>query len=416
MNDQLWQRAERAPAVAALYAQAEKEREKHPERFRIDAEEMAAKALRKSGRQDFDSPGFMDRLKCLVDSINQESRMNALGIRSAGKEMPADMVRGSAELARMKETHPHIFRRKIVRPVFIIGGSRTGTTLLQRLLAADPANRSPLLWEMSAATIIGKGSKPEIDAAMRKAEMGQQLFRFINPTMQSVHFSDAHEPEECVMLMGTDLRNWALQSCMNVPAYCKALSKEDFTESYVRHREMLQMITDESDPRQWVLKAPYHLPEIESLIRAYPDALIINTHRDPVDTVTSTSSLYAVFRSTFSDDVNPAEVGAQQVEILSDWFRRVIDARSRLRANSQAKFFDVRYSELVADPLGMVRRIYEAFGLDFSDRSRAAMQAHLDANKRGKHGSHRYTPEQFGLKEGELRERFAFYSSHFGLS
>ncbi len=416
MDNQLWQRTERAPAVAALYAQTEKEREKHPERFRIDADEIAGKALKRSGRSGFDSKGLVERLKCLVDSINNEGRMNALGIKSAGKEMPADMIRGSLELAQIKETHPRIFERKITRPIFIIGGSRTGTTLLQRLLAADPNNRSPLLWEMSAATIIANGSKPEIDAAMKKAEMGQQLLKFVNPTMQAVHFSDAHEPEECVMLMGTDLRNWALQSCMNVPSYCKRLSKDDFAESYVRHREMLQMITDEEAPRRWVLKAPYHLPEIDSLIKAYPDALVINTHRDPVDTVTSTSSLYAVFRSTFSDNVDPLEVGAQQVEILSDWFRRVIDVRSRLPVQGDAKFFDVNYKELVADPLGMARRIYEAFGLELPERSLAAMRAHLDANKKGKHGSHRYTPEQFGLTEGALRERFAFYSKHFGLS
>ncbi len=412
MSDELWQPAERAPLVQSMYELAEETRRKEPETFELSSERLLEKARTDTGLSDFGGDEFRPKLDCLIDAIRGEARMNALGLKAAGEGLVGEMLRGRLELNEMRRNYPALFKREIRRPIFIVGGSRTGTTLLQRLLSVDPGNRSLLLWEMTAATALGKRDSRNIALAQARAEMSQKLLHLMNPTMKQVHFSDAYEPEECVLMMGTDLRNWALQSSMNVPSYCNLLASDDFTEAYERHKQMLQMIVGDGETRRLVLKAPYHQPELPSLMRIYPDAQIVMTQRDPVDTVTSTSSLYAVFRSGFSDHVDPVEVGAQQMTTLTDWFRRSMEARDN--APPGVRFFDAHYNALVADPIGMVRRIYEQFGIEFTSAAESAMKKHLEENRKGKHGGHRYSPEMFGLDADEIRERFRFYTDRFG--
>lgn len=222
-------------------------------------------------------------------------------------------------------------------------------------------------------------------------------------------------------MMGTDLRNLALMSCMNTPSYSAMLAGEDFTESYLRHRRQLQLLdygarSEQSgtSPR-WLLKAPYHLPALDALAAIYPDACIIHTHRDVVETVTSTCSLYSVFRSTFSDRVDPQETGRQQAAMLAEWFNGTVAARARL-AGTGVRFFDVHYRDLVADPLAVAERILAFAGLESSDESRSAMRDWLACNRQDKHGGHRYSPDEFGLDTHALRERMTPYRDAFGVS
>ncbi len=412
--NKLWRPAPKPEEVRALYDQAEKARKEQPHRFALNTDAVLRKAKKRSGLSNWGSDDFLPRLQVLVDSINDEARLNALGYQAAGLGMTTDMVNGRLELEEMRRVFPEIFERDIGQPVFIVGASRTGTTLIQRLLSADPANRSPLLWEMSATAIIGKNDVEAMERAHNRTNTGQNLLHFLNPAMKTVHYSHADTPEECVLMMGTDLRNWALMACMNIPAYCDLLLKEDFTEAYVRHKQQLQLLTASVDPNCWILKAPYHLPVLKDLMAVYPDARIIHTHRDVVETVTSTASLYSVFRSTFSDHVDPQAVGRQQLDILKEWFQRLIQARDIQKKNN-SMFFDVYYHTLVKDPLAVMKQIYTAFDMDWTSAGEVAMRQWLHENSQSKHGRHQYTPEEFGLEPDEIRERLKRYSDFFNI-
>lgn len=137
-------------------------------------------------------------------------------------------------------------------------------------------------------------------------------------------------------------------------------------------------------------------------------------HRDVVQTVTSTCSLYCVFRSTFSDHVDPVEVGRQQQEILPRWFNGTVAARARL-AGTGVRFLDVAYDELVSDPLGIAARILEFAGIEASDDTCDAMRTWLADNRQDKHGSHRYAPDEFAIDVGALRESMTPYRDAFGV-
>ncbi|MFZ5756760.1 MAG: sulfotransferase family protein [Pseudomonadota bacterium] len=415
-----WQPEPRSELAQMLYAQAAAKA-----RFTsISAQQVIDSAIKKTGLSDFgsDSDGWRTRLDVLVASINDEAQLNPLGLGAAGLGMPVDMLRGRLELQDALSTHPDVFAVPIERPIFIVGGSRTGTTLLQRLLGSDLRLRTPLLWQMSSTRTFAFGTDEERALLRNRVDTGQKMLHMLNPSMKGVHYSEADGPEECVLMMGTDLRNPALMSCLNTPSYSALLAQEDFRESYLRHRQQLQLLdhrvrneraTWGGVAPRWLLKAPYHLPYLEALATAYPDALIVHTHRDVVDTVTSTCSLYSVFRSTFSDAVDPREVGRQQVATLTDWFNGSVAARARL-ANSGVTFFDVHYRELIADPLAMAGRILAAAGLETTDHSRAAMQRWLADNRQDKHGGHRYRPEQFGIDPAALRDGMRPYREAFG--
>lgn len=412
----LWQPAERSEIANMLYAQATAKT-----RFTsVAVQQVLDAACRKTGLDDFGGMDFLPRLELLLDSINREARLNPLGLASTGLGMPVTMLGGRLELQAALKQLPDVSQRKINRPIFIVGGSRTGTTLLQRLLANDPRLATPLLWQMSSTRTFALGSDEERQLLRNRADTSQKMLHMLNPSMKSVHFSEADGPEECVLMMGTDVRNLALMSCMNTPAYSAMLAGEDFSESYQRHRLQLQLLDYRisakragNSPR-WLLKAPYHLPVLEALASAYPDACIVHTHRDVVETVTSTCSLYSVFRSTFSDAVDPLEVGRQQVAMLTDWFNNTVKARQHL-AGSGVRFLDVHYKDLVADPLAMAEKILQFADLPPTETGRLAMQEWLQQNRQDKHGGHRYQAGQFGIDANALREAMQPYCEAFGV-
>ena len=163
-----------------------------------------------------------------------------------------------------------------------------------------------------------------------------------------------------------------------------------------------------------MLKTGAHLWGLEQLLVTYPDARIVFTHRDPVKSMTSYASLTTLVRSTGSDEVDPFEVA-------DDWTRRleakVTHALQVRTANEypDAVFYDMFFSDFVADQFAEITKIYEALDIPMSDEGAAAMQAYIADHPKGKDGIHRYEPEEYGVDPAEVRRQFATYIDHFDL-
>jgi LPS sulfotransferase NodH len=200
--------------------------------------------------------------------------------------------------------------------------------------------------------------------------------------------------------MGTDLRNWGFTSTVRLDAYAAWLAGQDLGPSYARYRQILQLLT--MDDRRWVLKAPAHTAELGPLAAVFPGAVVVHLHRDIVETVASGASLFAVFRSTYSDHVDPLDVGRFQARQTARWFARAAAFRASPKA-STVRFVDVEYRDLVADPATAVRAVLDAAGLEPPADLPGFIDAYHQANPRSAHGAHAYTAADFGLDESVLR-------------
>lgn len=405
----MWSPAVRSPETQAIYQAAEVDRAANPDRYRLDPETIEALAFAKGGLPEDDDGDWREGLATYLASAREEGALNALGARSISGTA-IGRLQARLGLARGLAAAPEAAARSIERPIFIIGGWRTGTTLLQRLLAALPGLRGAFPAELSAPWRFQGLDDAKREALIDAGEAAHQRLHRLNPAMSSIHPSGGRMAEECVLAMGSDFRNWGFTSTLRCPSYADWLTRQDFAGSYRRYRDILRLLQDDSGAR-WVLKAPAHTAEIPSLLAAFPDAHIVHLHRDVVQTVTSGASLFAVFRSTYSDDVDPRDVGRYQLQTTAAWFERAMAAR---KAHPQASVIDLAFTDLAADPIGAARAICRACDIEWSADSDARALARL-AELNGQHGAHRYEPEDFGLDREEILERFAAYRGRFGL-
>lgn len=200
----------------------------------------------------------------------------------------------------------------------------------------------------------------------------------------------------------------------HIPSYQQWLYTGDFHPVYAFHSRFLQHLQWRSPAERWVLKAPAHLFSLDSLFEVYPDAHIIQTHRDPVKVIGSVASLDTVLRGVFSDGVDSNAIGREAVEQWAEAAHDAIKVRERLDP-AHNRFWDVYYQELIQDPIRTVERLYAAFDLPLTDQAKCRMTRFLSENGKDKYGAHRYTLAQFGLTADSVTHTFQDYMHHFRL-
>ncbi|MBX3314001.1 MAG: sulfotransferase [Actinobacteria bacterium] len=400
----MWRPAPRTDAALAALAAAEEDLRTRPERYRLDVDHIAGVAARSDGDEDRFDSGWRSGSEHYLGSAVQDGRLNAMGTLHAARTA-IGRLRAGAAMSRFREEHPTEARTPIAPPIFITGGWRTGTTFLFRLLATDPRLRAPLPAELAAPWRVALMHDDERERFIDASVVSQGTLHALNPELRAIHDSGGRLPEECGIAMGTDLRNWAFTSTTRLDSYADWLAGEDLRPTYRNYRSAIEAL-DLADGRRWVLKAPPHLAELDALATAFPGAVVVVLHRDIVETIASGASLFAVFRSTFSDDVDAADVGRFQADQTERWLRRARSFRSGPSA-SAVTVVDLDYRELVADPGAAISTVYRAADIEPPDDLAEFVAAYDEANPRHAHGTHRYTAADFGLDEAELRERFA---------
>jgi hypothetical protein len=219
-----------------------------------------------------------------------------------------------------------------------------------------------------------------------------------------IHYMDATSVEECWRLLRQTGKSISYESLANVPRYSAWLAEQDWTDAYERHRANLQLIGLNDTEKRWVLKNPSHLVALDALMTVYPDALVVCTHRDPVTSIASACSLSAEATAGTSTTFVGPTIGRTQLELLSRSWRTFTTART---AYDPAQFVDVDYRGFVADPVGVTRHIYDAFGLEWTPAAQAAVEA-IDRESRSgaKRPAHSYSLGDYGLTEDEVRAAF----------
>jgi hypothetical protein len=369
----------------------------------LHPEDLIAHARRLAGTgQDFERDDWREPLEILCQSLEREADLTFLGQFLARTDI-SRRLRNRLLLEQSLRHHPEIVEGPVAAPVFILGLPRTGTTLLHRLLGRDPQNRVLLGWETDCPAPPPETATYENDPRITRSQRDFNGLNWINPRFRQIHEVGAQLPEECINLMANDLVSLWFALAYDTPAYRDWFNGLDHTRCYENHRRQLQLLQYRHAGTRWVLKAPIHMLGLGSLLRVYPDAHFVQTHRDPAAVVPSSASLIATFRQPLHRHADPERVGSAVLEDLHRWW----SAAQRVRATAvDLPWIDVEYRDLVANPMAVVRTIYDTFGLELTSAVEASMVAFLSANWQHKHGVHRYRPEDFGLTEVQIRERF----------
>jgi hypothetical protein len=294
---------------------------------KLDAEAVLAKAIKKAGCSDFGDEDFREGLVRFLESAEREGELTLLGRLMVQGYATGNLV-NRLKLVDWRKRHPEVEKEEIVRPLFIVGLPRTGTTILHSVLERDPANRSPLAWEIQhpvpPATPETFHSDPRI-ATMQKTLT--QFFALV-PGFEAMHPMSATQPEECVAVFTQCFRSEQLQTQFNVPSYQAWVDDADMRSTYEYHKRFLQHVQSGGVPgERWVLKSPAHLNKIDTLLDVFPDARIVHTHRDPIRVCASVASLTAMLRSAGTDHIDLHEIGRQQL----DWWAKLVNQGLRQR-------------------------------------------------------------------------------------
>ncbi len=323
-----------------------------------------------------------------------------------------------------RRRYPEIAEEVIAAPVVVVGMMRSGTTLAQRLLAADERFTCAHGWEvvevaprLTHAEFLepGVGEDPRIAAALARQEQTQQFM----PDLFAIHPMYALEAEEEIVFLDAAFLSHVPEAGAHLPTYRSWIDDQDFTPAYDHLHAMLQLLQWQKRRRgepigRWVLKTPAHLGYLDTLRARFPDLHVVHLHRDPVASIGSGASLNATLHTMHSDVVDLHRVGAQWIERTGWTNDRALATRAAWAADPATSHLvtDLAFEDVVADPITQVSRVYDAIGVELDAPAEAAMRDWLSRRPR-EQGRPDYRPETYGLSEGQIRERFAEYERMF---
>lgn len=376
----------------------------------LDAARVRARAEQLNGLSDYGGDGVLDRLDQTVDSLS-EIEWNALGhfgIRYILNWHLGNRLR----LVELVKQHPELEAVPVERPIIITGLFRTGTTFLHNVLATDTANRVGRTWELMHP--VGRRRDLLHDEKWRRWRGSHEVAmnHMMIPEQSEVHHVETDAYEEDFFLLENDMAVLELALGLGDHGYAKRMLGWDMLEPYQWHRRQLQVLWTQRSATRWLLKCPWHLWQLDAVLRVYPDALIVQTHRDLPSTIGSQCSLSARMASKFRRDLDLDEVGRFWVEYSQAGIERGLRARERF---PDAQIIDVRLTDLEARPLETVRGIYDAFDLAFDEALETALRARIEQAPTAQLGDHHYDIADYGLSEQGIEDAFAEYRQRFGV-
>jgi hypothetical protein len=355
------------------------------------------------GLADPDCDSWREGLEILLRDHQREARLTERGWESV-RNRYVNCLASRMAVDDWHRRHPHLADNPIVRPVFILGMPRTGTTMVSYLFASDPAVRSMLRWEAyNLAPPAAPGALRSDPRCLTEVAKDDALLKGA-AKVAAAHFEPGDSPTECVHLVAQDFRSLMLAVTTTTPTYHDWLMFTNM-ESAFAHRKRALQILQSTNPGRWVLKMPSDSLFVRQIFKTFPDARVIWTHRDP----------YAAAASAFG--MRGASRPFSEVDAGSDYMRRYFPLQFALHLSrplevSQerpADFYHLYYDSLLTDPLAEMRRVYDWLDDEWTEDAASGMAGWLADNPQNKHGKHVYSFEDWGLKREDMTPYFSDY-------
>jgi hypothetical protein len=379
---------------------------KYTEKFLcLNEEELMDHAARRISLHDYGDSYFRQGLTRLIDSIKQDVSLTFLG-RLMQRQAIAQCLENRLQFVEFHRKKPDIFKQPLNPPIIVLGLPRSGTTFLHRLLAQDPQNRGLYFWELirQAPPVNGK------DSRRIKAKLEYTTFQRLSVNLDHIHVIRESEYEECIWLMATTFYSGAFYVLAPVFSYILWCMKQDRLKVYEEYIQLLKIFQAATPDRRLTLKAPAHTGSLPEINRLLPEAVLVQTHRHPVDVVNSINSLIYWAHYNVVERIDIKKMAQCHLDMLQYEINRNLLSRKY----HGIEVCDILYEELLADPLGVVKKIYHKHGIPLSNMAEAKMKVFIAANPQHKHGAHKYRTDDFGIAEHQITERFEDYMEQFG--
>jgi hypothetical protein len=361
------------------------------------------------GLKNFGDPTFRGGLDVLCRALSTEAHLSEMGAGILRQKILAQLI-NRLRVEDYFTKHPEIASEKVDSPVVIVGLPRTGTTKLHRLLSRDPRFWWMAFWESQFPVPFPNET---LQAPTARIAEGAGIVGYMTqamPKLMAIHPMDNDAADEEVMLMEHSMIS-AFNAYAEIPSYSKWLDAQDQAPAYQYLRRMLQFLQWQKRKRgitgeRWVLKAPHHLLRMDVLLRVFPAVKVIQTHRDPTQSIPSIASFIDTLWRIYRTDPNPQGAGREWNELMARALKHTMNVRASAPAE---QFLDVQFRDTIKQPMAVVERVYQFIGWPLTPEVKARMQAWLVEDEKSHQGGHEYTPEQFGLSEETIKQDFADY-------
>jgi Sulfotransferase family len=374
------------------------------------ADELLVAGRAKTGLDDFgDDAYFREGLDVLLDDVARADLSDLGGMVWRGRILGhlVSRLRVDDWLAR----HPEVAARPVTAPVFMVGLPRTGTTALSHLVAQDPDARSLRVWE-SAQPVPPPQVECEGDPRIAAAEQQLAAMHQLSPGLAAMHEDTATGPTENHDLLGMSFRTFHFEGMAWIPRYVEWWLACDMVPAYRYFKRVLQLLGSHGGPQRWHLKSPPDSFFLDAVLAVFPDARFLMTHRDPATVLGSVCSLIHAMHELTGRPPEARAIGEAELAAWSEAMRRLLAVRARI---GDARFADVHFNDLVADPVAAIARAYERLAIPFTSAAEREIAAYAAAHPRGRLGEHRYRLEDWGLDRAGVHAAFSFYTDRCGV-
>ncbi|MCU7707014.1 sulfotransferase family protein [Streptomyces albidoflavus] len=369
-------------------------------------EELLTRVRAGGGPDGAGEPRFLPALGRLLRSLDTEAGLHAEGRRAAHTDLAAALHRQRRTIQLLRD-RPEIARIDIRAPLFLTGLPGSGAALLHNALAEHPGLDAPTLAELHDPAGGPASPRRRREALERAGELARDTAR-TTAGRGSGLLLGATRPGGCHRLLGNAFHGMAATLSWHVPGYAAWLETADMTEAYTFHRAQLQAVAWRVPAGRPVLRDSFHARYLPQLLRVYPDAKVVQVHRDPADTVAACAGIATALRGRTAR--RPPRAGQE----WADRVERHLVAAERARSSlSQDRLLDLRFEDLVADPAGQVRAVLAFAGVTATPLLDRVVAAFVAGTAREARRSRLFQPAEFGLSRRELTGRFSLYRARY---
>ena len=349
----------------------------------------------------------------LVAALNTEAQLTEAG--AAGMEgRILTILCNRLRMLRDFAAHPEIDAQQIVRPHFLTGAGRSGSTKMHKLLAASGDFKYLRFWQQFNPSLRSGNRTEDTGERVREAEEFIDWFNEHSPQARLIHEYEALEPEEETFLFdhARFMINFNITHA-SIPSYmqwCMAQDMGKQLEFLKQAIKYLQWQFYDGDARPWVLKNPLYCGMEPLLIQIFPDAIFVATHRDPSARVASSAGLTVTMQKAYSDAERGKQAGPVMLEFMAMAASQYLAGRD---AFPDVKILDIGYPELNKQSERVVEKVYAFAGRPFTDKARQAIRNWETDNAQHKHGVYKYSLDDYSITETMITEKFRQYVERF---